>query len=93
MHSWGWRLPFLVAGPLGLIGLYLRSQARGHPGVPGAGARPARRRSATATQFKDLVADYWRPLLRLAALVVALNVVNYTLLELHADLPRDRRSA
>ncbi|WP_085528705.1 MFS transporter [Kocuria massiliensis] len=24
MESWGWRLPFLVAGPLGLIGLYIR---------------------------------------------------------------------
>ncbi|MGY2258825.1 MFS transporter [Pseudomonas sp. SDO55104_S430] len=24
MASWGWRLPFLVAAPLGLVGLYLR---------------------------------------------------------------------
>src|SRR3546814_3978878 len=24
MHEWGWRLPFLVAAPLGLAGLYLR---------------------------------------------------------------------
>ncbi|MCM2575835.1 glycine betaine/L-proline transporter ProP [Streptomyces meridianus] len=24
MTEWGWRIPFLVAGPLGLIGLYLR---------------------------------------------------------------------
>ncbi|WP_082470410.1 MFS transporter [Curtobacterium sp. S6] len=24
MESWGWRLPFLVAGPLGLVGLYIR---------------------------------------------------------------------
>ena len=24
MESWGWRIPFLVAGPLGLVGLYLR---------------------------------------------------------------------
>ena len=42
--------------------------------------RPARRRSDTATQFKDLLAGYWRPILRLGGLVVALNVVNYTLL-------------
>ena len=26
MHAWGWRLPFLVAAPLGLIGFYLRSR-------------------------------------------------------------------
>ncbi|RII13961.1 Proline/betaine transporter [Streptomyces sp. YIM 130001] len=26
LNSWGWRIPFLLAGPLGLIGLYLRSR-------------------------------------------------------------------
>lgn len=26
MEDWGWRIPFFVAGPLGAIGLYLRSQ-------------------------------------------------------------------
>ncbi|GAA4548255.1 MFS transporter [Pseudonocardia xishanensis] len=24
MQSWGWRLPFLLAGPLGIVGLYIR---------------------------------------------------------------------
>lgn len=24
MESWGWRIPFLVAGPLGFVGIYLR---------------------------------------------------------------------
>lgn len=24
--SWGWRIPFLIGGPLGLIGLYIRNQ-------------------------------------------------------------------
>ena len=24
LHSWGWRIPFLIAGPLGLIALFLR---------------------------------------------------------------------
>ena len=31
MHAWGWRLPFLVAAPLGLIGLYLRSRLQDTP--------------------------------------------------------------
>ncbi|QUX27465.1 MFS transporter [Nocardiopsis akebiae] len=26
LMSWGWRVPFLIAGPLGAIGLYLRSR-------------------------------------------------------------------
>jgi MHS family proline/betaine transporter-like MFS transporter len=31
MASWGWRIPFLVAGPLGLIGLYLRLRLEDTP--------------------------------------------------------------
>ncbi|WP_328324337.1 MFS transporter [Streptomyces sp. NBC_00455] len=31
LDSWGWRLPFLLAGPLGLIGLYLRSRLEDTP--------------------------------------------------------------
>ncbi|MFP3517046.1 MFS transporter [Pseudomonas sp. SIMBA_077] len=26
MNSWGWRVPFLIAAPLGLVGLYMRSK-------------------------------------------------------------------
>ncbi|WP_031469171.1 MFS transporter [Sciscionella sediminilitoris] len=29
--SWGWRIPFLLAAPLGLIGLYLRSRVEDTP--------------------------------------------------------------
>lgn len=31
MNAWGWRIPFLIAGPLGLIGLYLRTQLEDSP--------------------------------------------------------------
>ncbi|MDN5654989.1 MAG: MFS transporter, partial [Kocuria sp.] len=31
MTSWGWRLPFLVAAPLGLIGLYIRRKIEDTP--------------------------------------------------------------
>lgn len=79
MHSWGWRLPFLVAAPLGLVGVYLRSKLEDTPifrELEETGDKEER----TATQFKDLLAGYWGPILRLGGVVVALNVVNYTLL-------------
>jgi len=79
MHDWGWRLPFLVAAPLGLVGLYLRSRLRDTPvfcEVEQAGEKE----DSTGTALRTLLADYWRPLLCLGGLVVALNVVNYTLL-------------
>ena len=79
MNTWGWRLPFLVAAPLGLVGVYLRSRLEDTPifrELEEAGEKEER----TATQFKDLIAGYWGPILRLGGVVVALNVVNYTLL-------------
>lgn len=79
MSSWGWRLPFLIAAPLGLIGIYLRSRLDETP-VFKEVAESADTAADTTTQFRELIAGYWRPILRLGGLVVALNVVNYTLL-------------
>jgi MHS family proline/betaine transporter-like MFS transporter len=79
MHSWGWRLPFFVAAPLGMVGMYLRSRLEDTPvfrELEAAGEKEEK----TSTQFKDLISEYWAPILRLGGMVVALNVVNYTLL-------------
>jgi MHS family proline/betaine transporter-like MFS transporter len=79
MHAWGWRLPFLVAAPLGLVGVYLRTRLEDTP-IFRELAEKGEREQETTTQFRDLLAGYWRPILWLGGLVVALNVVNYTLL-------------
>lgn len=79
MQAWGWRLPFLVAAPLGLIGVYLRTRLEDTP-VFRELERKGETEKQTSTQFRDLIAGYWRPILQLGGMVVALNVVNYTLL-------------
>jgi MFS transporter, MHS family, proline/betaine transporter len=79
MGTWGWRLPFLVAAPLGLVGVYLRSRLEDTP-IFRELAESGETEDRTATQFKDLISRYWGPILRLGGVVVALNVVNYTLL-------------
>lgn len=79
MHDWGWRLPFLVAAPLGLVGMYLRSRMEDTPCFRELEEKGKTEEQASAA-FKDLVLGFWKPLLLLAGLVVALNVVNYTLL-------------
>jgi len=79
MSTWGWRLPFLVAAPLGLIGVYLRSRLEDTP-IFRELAESGETEDRTTTQFKDLISRYWAPILRLGGVVVALNVVNYTLL-------------
>ncbi|MGE2691770.1 MFS transporter [Mycolicibacterium pulveris] len=79
MGSWGWRLPFLIAAPLGLIGLYLRTRLDETPVFKDL-ENEGRQEKAITDEFKDLLVEYWSPILRLGGLVVALNVVNYTLL-------------
>lgn len=79
MHAWGWRLPFLVAAPLGIVGLYLRSRMEDTPCF-----RELERANdlepQARTTLKDLIVVFRKPLVLLAGLVVALNVVNYVLL-------------
>jgi MHS family proline/betaine transporter-like MFS transporter len=79
MHDWAWRLPFFVAAPLGLVGTYLRSRMEDTPIVREIEAHHEQEPAAT-TELRDLVTRYWRPLLTMGGLVIALNVVNYTLL-------------
>lgn len=79
MAAWGWRLPFLVAGPMGLIGLYLRSRMEDTPVFREIEAHHETE-PAASTELRHLVRDYWRQILTMGGLVVALNVVNYTLL-------------
>lgn len=79
MQAWGWRLPFMVAAPLGLIGVYLRSRLEDTPIFREMEEKGGQEQD-TSTQFRDLLTRYWRPILQLGGLVVALNVVNYTLL-------------
>jgi len=79
MHEWGWRLPFIVAAPLGLSGLYLRARMEDTPifrEIERAGAKePGHLR-----ELMDLIRGYTKPLVVMGLLVIALNVVNYTLL-------------
>lgn len=79
MQAWGWRLPFLVAAPLGLIGVYLRSRLEESPVFRELEEKGGTKQE-TSTQFRDLLVKYWRPIVQLGGMVVALNVVNYTLL-------------
>ena len=77
MHEWGWRIPFLIAGPIGLIGMYVRSKMEDTP-IFREEMASAERREPPGVGV--LMRDYWRPLLVVGGLVVALNVVNYSLL-------------
>lgn len=77
MMDFGWRIPFFLALPMGLIGLYLRSKLEDTPVFQEMEAAGETQEGGT---LKQLIVDYWRPMLVMSGLVIALNVVNYTLL-------------
>ncbi|MFT4393713.1 MFS transporter [Gordonia lacunae] len=79
MDQWGWRIPFLFALPMGLIGLYLRSQMEDTP-VFQELEQDNEIKGSAWTRFKDLLVNYRRPIITMFGLVIALNVANYTLL-------------
>lgn len=78
--SWGWRIPFLIALPIGLIGLYLRlrledtpafeqlvSESESHQGTP------------AMVEFREVFLRYWPTMLICGGLVLTWNVLNYML--------------
>lgn len=79
MQAWGWRLPFLVAAPLGVVGIYLRTRLEDTPVFRELELQGGTEKNISG-EFRDLIRGYWRPILQLGGMVVALNVVNYTLL-------------
>ncbi|RZS40947.1 MHS family proline/betaine transporter-like MFS transporter [Herbihabitans rhizosphaerae] len=76
MESWGWRIPFLLAGPLGMVGLYLRTKLEDTPIFQEIEAK----HEVDKAPFKDLMTNHWQGILHLIGIVVLLNVADWVLL-------------
>ncbi|MEU4680324.1 MFS transporter [Micromonospora sp. NPDC023737] len=77
LDSWGWRIPFLVAGPLGLVGLYLRLRLTETPAFEHLESRAPERSTGLRKEVGVLVRTQRRPLLVCLGLVLVLNVPSY----------------
>ena len=80
--QWGWRIPFLIAGPPGLIGLYLRLRLEETPAFQM--MEQAEERSladeSTGKKLRETLVDNWRPLVLCIVLVATYNIAHYGLL-------------
>ncbi|WP_018658247.1 MFS transporter [Actinomadura flavalba] len=76
MHAWGWRIPFLLALPLGIVGLFIRSRIEDTPEF----RRMEERGEKARTPVRETLTGHWRTILRLICIVILLNVGVYTLL-------------
>ncbi|MGA7964959.1 MAG: MFS transporter [Gammaproteobacteria bacterium] len=80
MATWGWRVPFLVAIPLGYIGMYLRTKMEETPVFQEIEQEEEKQKESVFRIYKNLVTTYFRSTMILFGLVIALNVVEYTFL-------------
>jgi MHS family proline/betaine transporter-like MFS transporter len=78
MQQWGWRIPFLLAGPLGLIGMWMRLHLPESPAFERTESEE-RQRSARS-RFREVVVEQRRTLALVLAVVLALDVTNYIVL-------------
>ncbi len=78
LHSWGWRIPFLLAGPLGLIGRYIRVHLEDSPHYR-AMAEASKGRVKHATPLRELFSHH-KLSLAIAFGVASLNAVAFYLI-------------
>ncbi|MBB4818895.1 MHS family proline/betaine transporter-like MFS transporter [Pseudomonas alcaligenes] len=74
MQDWGWRVPFLVAAPLGLIGLYMRLHLDESPAFRALAAAP----QAAHSPLKETLLEHGRTIFCLSAFISATALSFYT---------------
>lgn len=73
MESYGWRIPFLIAGVLGAVGLYIRLRLGDTPEFE----RLKESGEVSESPLREAVTTSWRPILQIIGLVIIHNVGFY----------------
>ena len=73
MDSYGWRIPFLIAGPLGLVGLYIRLRLADTPAF----AALAESNEVATSPLREAVLTARRPILQVIGMMIIFNVGYY----------------
>ncbi|MCT7662169.1 MFS transporter [Mycobacterium deserti] len=73
MDSYGWRIPFLIAGALGVVGLYIRLRLGDTPDFE----QLRDEGEVASSPLKEAMRTSWRPILQITGLVIVHNVGFY----------------
>lgn len=73
MDSYGWRIPFLLAAPLGLVGLYIRLRLDDTPEFTELSTRD----EIAGRPLREALTTSWRPILQVIGLFLIFNVGYY----------------
>ena len=73
MDSYGWRIPFLIAGPLGLVGLYIRLRLDDTPQF----AELSKTEQVAESPLREAVTTSWRSIAQVIGLFIVFNIGYY----------------
>ncbi len=76
MSSWGWRIPFLLAGPLGLVGLYIRLRVEDTPEFRALESTG----EVSNSPLRETIVQNWKAILQVGGLVIIQNAGFYIVL-------------
>ena len=74
--SWGWRIPFLLAGPLGIVGLYIRLRLEDTPEFKALEESG----EVSNSPFRETFVENWKQILQVGGLVIIQNIGFYVVL-------------
>ncbi|NGO78823.1 MFS transporter [Streptomyces sp. YC504] len=81
LYGWGWRIPFLIAGPVGLIGLYVRMKLEETPAFQAlADEAEAKQKALPKPKLREMFVGNGRAMILCIGLVLVFNVTDYMLL-------------
>lgn len=76
MEQWGWRIPFILAAPLGIVGVLLRSRLDESPAYEST----LEEKEELEYSYIDIAKYYWKDIIVCFTGVAFLNVANYMVL-------------
>jgi MHS family proline/betaine transporter-like MFS transporter len=76
VNSWGWRIPFLLATPLGLIGFYIRNKIEDTPEFRELTELDA----VPQSPIRESFTRGWRQMLQMSGIEIMMNVTFYIVL-------------
>lgn len=74
--DWGWRIPFFITVPMGLIGLYIRSKIEDTPEFE----ELQELENVPQSPLREVFRDNWRQLLQTCGMEIFMNVTFYVVL-------------
>lgn len=76
IHAWGWRIPFLITAPLGIIGFYIRTKVEDTPEFQSL----QELETVAQSPIKEVFTKNWKQLLQTSGIEIMMNVCFYIVL-------------